>query len=108
MGEGPSDSASEGLAGSAGELEAQVRKQFTFLPDPITVSVDGEEVVVEFPEETAGSRAEASRLTEKAGKRASEGNYAKAIDIYQRVFEFLPSLHRARHSRVRYSRSCLF
>lgn len=91
-----SDSASEGLAGSAGELEVQVRKQFTFLPDPITVTVDGEEVIVKFPEETAGSRAEASRLAEKAGKRASEGNYGKAIDIYQRVLELQPSLHRAR------------
>lgn len=60
------------------------------------MSVEGEEVVVEFPEETAGSRAEASRLAEKAGQRASQGNYAKAIYIYKRVLDLQPSLHRAR------------
>jgi len=29
-----SDSASESLTGSVGDLEVQVRKQFTFLPNP--------------------------------------------------------------------------
>jgi tetratricopeptide (TPR) repeat protein len=82
--------------GDAADLEARIRRQFRFLPDPITVKVEGDEVVVEFPEETPGSRAEAARLAEKAGKRASEGNYGKAIDIYQRVLELQPSLHRAR------------
>ncbi len=86
----------DGVPGDAADLEARIRRQFRFLPDPITVKVEGDEVVVEFPEETPGSRAEASRLAEKAGKRASEGNYGKAIDIYQRVLELQPSLHRAR------------
>jgi len=31
------------------------------------VTVEGDEVIVEFPEKTPGSRAEASRLAEKAG-----------------------------------------
>ena len=88
----------EGLAdpGNAADLEALIRSQFRFLPDPITVKIDGDEVIVEFPEETPGSRTEASRLAEKAGKRASEGNYVKAINIYHRVLELQPSLHRAR------------
>lgn len=91
----PTAEGTEADAGSA-DLEARLRRQFSFLPDPITVKVEGGEVVVEFPEETAGSRSEAARLSEKAGKRASEGNYGKAIDIYQRVLELQPSLHRAR------------
>jgi len=82
--------------GDTADLEARIRSQFRFLPDPITVKIDGDEAVVEFPEETPGSQAEAFRLAEKAGKRASEGNYGKAIDIYQRVLELQPSLHRAR------------
>jgi Tfp pilus assembly protein PilF len=91
----PTAEGAEADAGSA-DLETRLRRQFAFLPDPITVKVEGEEVIVEFPEETTGSRAEAARLAEKAGKRASEGNYGKAIDIYQRVLELQPSLHRAR------------
>lgn len=88
-----SDPSAEGAQADAGsaDLETRLRRQFAFLPDPITVTVDGEKVIVEFPEETAGSRAEAARLAEKAGKRASEGNYGKAIDIYQRVLELQPS-----------------
>lgn len=78
------------------ELETRIRRQFGFLPDPITVKIEGDEVLVEFPEETPGSCAEAARLAEKAGKRASEGHYSKAIDIYQRALELQPSLHRAR------------
>ncbi len=91
----PTAEGAEADAGSA-DLESRLRRQFAFLPDPITVKVEGNEVVVEFPAETPGSRAEAARLAEKAGKRASEGNYGKAIDIYQRVLELQPSLHRAR------------
>jgi len=84
--------------GDTADLEARIRSQFRFLPDPFTVKIEGDEVVVEIPEETAGSRAEAARLAEKAGKRASEGNYGKAIDIYQRVLELQPSLHRLQAS----------
>lgn len=51
-----------------------------FLPDPITVTVDGDEVMVGFPEKTPGSRAEAARLAEKARKRDSEGNHPNPKD----------------------------
>ncbi len=52
------------------------------------MKVAGNQVVVEFPEETPGSRAEAARLAEKAGKRASEGDYEvydNARNLYVRV-----------------------
>jgi Tfp pilus assembly protein PilF len=39
---------------------------------------------------------EAARLAEKASKRAREGNYAKAIDIFKRVLELQPSFNVAR------------
>lgn len=61
-------------------LVARIRRQFRFLPDPIMVTVDGDEVVVGFPEETPGSRPEAARLAEKARKRASEGNHPNPKD----------------------------
>jgi len=51
----------DGAPGDSANLEARIRRQFRFLPDPITVKVEGDEVKVEFPEETPGSRAEAAR-----------------------------------------------
>lgn len=73
-----------------------VLKQFGFLPQPVLVTVEGDEVVIQYPEESTAAQAEAARLAERAGKRAAEGNYEKAIGILKRVLELQPSLHKAR------------
>jgi Tfp pilus assembly protein PilF len=73
-----------------------VLKQFGFLPQPVTVTVEGDEVVIQYPEESTAAQAEAARLAERAGKRAAEGNYEKAIGILKRALELQPSLHKAR------------
>jgi len=62
-----------------------VLKQFGFLPQPVTVTVEGDEVVIQYPEESTAAQAEAARLAERAGKRAAEGNFEKAIGILKRV-----------------------
>jgi tetratricopeptide (TPR) repeat protein len=71
-------------------------KQYGFLPQPILVTVEGDEVVIQYTEESGSAQTEAARLAERAGKRAAEGNYEKAIGILKRVLELQPSLHRAR------------
>jgi tetratricopeptide (TPR) repeat protein len=73
-----------------------VLKQFGFLPQPVTVTVEGDEVVIQYPEESTAAQAEAARLAERAGKRAAEGNHEKAIGILKRVLELQPSLHKGR------------
>ena len=73
-----------------------VLKQFGFLPQPLTVQVESNEVIIQFPEVSVAAQTEAQRLAEKAGKRAAEGNYQKAIGILKRVLELQPSLHAAR------------
>jgi tetratricopeptide (TPR) repeat protein len=60
------------------------------------VTVEGDEVVIQYPEESTVAQAEAARLAERAGKRAAEGNYEKAIGILKRALELQPSLHKAR------------
>jgi tetratricopeptide (TPR) repeat protein len=77
-------------------VSAYVLKHYAFLPKPITVVLEGDEVVISFPEEADAKKEEATRLAEKAVKRANEGNYQKAIDIYKRVLELQPSFHAAR------------
>jgi tetratricopeptide (TPR) repeat protein len=73
-----------------------VLKQFGFLPQSVMVTVEGDEVVIQYPEESTAAQAEAARLAERAGKRAAEGNYEKAIGILKRALELQPSLHKAR------------
>jgi tetratricopeptide (TPR) repeat protein len=77
-------------------ITAYVLKHYAFLPKPIAVIVEGDEVVISYPEEAGTKREEAARLSERAVKRASEGDYKKAIGIYKRVLELDPAFHAAR------------
>ena len=83
---------SRGLAA----ITAYVLKHYAFLPQPIAVTVEGDEIVISYPEEPDTKREEAARLAARAVKRASEGNYEKAIGIYKRALELQPSFHAAR------------
>jgi tetratricopeptide (TPR) repeat protein len=73
-----------------------VLKHYGFLPKPIAVTVEKDEVVISYPEEPDAKREEAARLAARGVKRASEGQYEKAIGIYKRVLELQPSFHAAR------------
>ena len=79
-------------------ITALAVKQFSFLPQPVTVQLEADEAILTFPEESNAAQAEAARLAERAGKRAAEGNYQKAISILKRVLELQPSLHAARRN----------
>lgn len=81
---------------SSAEVEAAVRRCFAFFPKSANIRVDGEIVTIELPEAAQVDAAEAVRLCERAGKRAGEGNYRKAVDIYTRALELDPGLLRAR------------
>lgn len=78
-----------------GDIERLVLKRYGFLPQPLIVVVEGDEVLLSFPEESAAAQAEAKRLTERAEKRAAEGHYEKAIGILKRALELQSSYHGA-------------
>jgi len=73
-----------------------VLKHYGFLPKPIAVTVEKDDVVISYPEEPDAKREEAARLAARGVKRAGEGQYEKAIGIYKRVLELQPSFHAAR------------
>ena len=77
-------------------ITAYVLKHYAFLPQPIAVTVEDDEVLISYPEEADTKREEAARLAARAMKHASEGNYKRAIGIYKRVLELQPSFHSAR------------
>jgi hypothetical protein len=61
-----------------GAITAYVLKHYAFLPKPIAVTLEDDEVVISFPEEPDAKKEEARGLADRAVKRASEGNYEKA------------------------------
>ena len=77
-------------------IEAMARRQFEFLRQPLQIEISDNTVTVSFSEESAAAQDEAVRLAERAGKRAAEGNYDKAMSLWKRVLELNPSLHKAR------------
>lgn len=79
-----------------GLIEDMARRQFAFLRQPLQVEIGVKSVTVSFAEESQNAQDEAIRLAERAGKRAAEGNYSKAISLWKRVLEIHPSLHKAR------------
>lgn len=78
------------------ELTPLVLKQFGFLPQPLMITVEGDEVVLQFPKESSSAQSEAARLAQKGAKKAAEGDYAKAIDNLKRALKLQPSLHGTR------------
>jgi tetratricopeptide (TPR) repeat protein len=77
-------------------ISVLVLRKYGFLPQPIVVQVEGDEVVIQYPKESTTNQTEAARLAERAGKRAAEGNYEKAIGILKRALELQPTLNTAR------------
>jgi hypothetical protein len=59
-------------------ITGYVLKHYAFLPQPIAVTVEGDEVVISYPEEADTKREEAARLAARAVKRASEGQVKRA------------------------------
>lgn len=77
-------------------LTPLVLKQYGFLPQPLMITVEGDEVVLQFPKESTADEAEAARLAQKGAKKAAEGDYAKAIELLKRALKLQPSLHDTR------------
>ena len=77
-------------------LEVMVRRQFSFLPQPLEIQIGVDSVTISFAEESPAAQQEAVRLAGRAGKRAADGNYQKAIGILKRALELQPTLHLAR------------
>ena len=56
-------------------LEVMVRRQFSFLPQPLEIQIGGDIVTISFAEESPAAQQEAVRLAGRAGKRAADGHY---------------------------------
>lgn len=82
--------------GSTSAIIEKLRRQFDYLPGKLEIFVHDGVATIRFEEPSENERSEARRLLEKAAKRARNGEFEKARDIYARVLELDPTLHDAR------------
>jgi Flp pilus assembly protein TadD len=75
---------------------AMVKRQFSFLPQPLQIDVGDKSVTVSFVTESASAQQESTRLAERAGKQAAAGEFTKAISLLKRVLDLRPAFHQAR------------
>jgi tetratricopeptide (TPR) repeat protein len=78
-------------------LIARIREQFGFLGAGVTVTICDGSAHISLPPAATAKADEATKLYERAGKRAREGDFARAVELYQRVLTLnpaLPSAHR--------------
>lgn len=69
---------------------------FDHLPGEVRVEINAGVVTIQFEEATEQNQTEARRLFEKAAKRAKNGEFRKAKEIYERVLELDPARADAR------------
>ena len=67
----------EGLAA----ITAYVLKHYAFLPKPIAVILEGDEIVISYPEEAGTKREEAAKLAARAMKRASNASWPTRFGV---------------------------
>ena len=76
----------------------QVACRYPFLPQPVLIKMEGDRVLLQYPEASDDARAEAARLAERAAQHAGNGDRLRAIDAWQRVLRLVPdNLEARRH-----------
>jgi tetratricopeptide (TPR) repeat protein len=78
------------------ELATQLAPRFGFLPRPLFLEVNGDQIAIEFPAEPESAKARAAQLSRRAAKRAAQGDYEAASRLWRLALEKQPSLHESR------------
>jgi tetratricopeptide (TPR) repeat protein len=73
-------------------LIARIREQFGFLGASVTVVIRDGVAHIALPAAAAAKADEATKLYERAGKRARDGDFARAAELYSRVLKLNPAL----------------
>ena len=80
------------------QLIERLRQIFNFLPRETTIELEGGIVSIDIPDSVVQGKSEADRLHKKAIQRAEQGDYRKAIGIWERVIELDPANVAARRN----------
>ena len=80
------------------EIIGRLRQVFDFLPKETKIEVADGIVTIDIPDSAAKDKSEADRLHIRAIQRAKQGDYRKAVGIWERVIELDPANVEARRN----------
>lgn len=86
------------MRGSNVEIIGRLRQVFDFLPKETKIEVADGIVTIDIPDAAIQEKSEGDRLHVKAIQRAKEGDYRKAVKIWERVIELDPTNIEARRN----------
>ncbi len=84
--------------GSNVEIGERLRQVFDFLPKETAIEVADGIVTIDIPDSPDLAKSEADRLHVRATQRAKQGDYRKAVGIWERVIELDPANVAARRN----------
>ena len=84
--------------GSNVEIVDRLRQVFDFLPKETKIEVADGIVTIHIPDSPSQDKSEADRLHVKATQRAEQGDYRKAVGIWECVIELDPANVAARRN----------
>jgi tetratricopeptide (TPR) repeat protein len=83
---------------SHAEIIERLRRVFDFLPKETIIEVADGIATINIPDSATSDKSEADRLHSKATQRAKQGDYRKAVGIWERVIELDPANIEARRN----------
>jgi len=83
------------------ELAMRIAPLFAFLPMPVLFDIEGDDLLIRYPEEPKSARDRAAKLACCAAQRAEAGDYASAASLWRKALKHQPSLHSARRALAR-------
>ncbi len=86
------------LRGSNAEIIERLRQVLDFLPKETNIEIADGIATIDIPDSATQDKTEADRLHSKATKRAKQGDYQKAVGIWERVIELDPANIEARRN----------
>jgi tetratricopeptide (TPR) repeat protein len=77
-------------------LAMRIAPLFAFLPVPVLFDIQGEDLLIRYPEEPESAKARAAKLARRAAQRADAGDHAGAASLWRSALQRQPSFHTAR------------
>ncbi len=84
--------------GTNTQVSERLRQVFDFLPSATKIEVANGLVTIDIPDSKNQDKSEADRLHTRATQRAKQGEYRKAVGIWERVIELDPTNVEARRN----------